>query len=50
LWITEKSGVLSGRHDAALYGSQDGRRYAKHMTARKHGATCTLAACATWVW
>ena len=30
--ITEQRGVLSGRQDAALYGSQDGSRYAKHPT------------------
>ena len=31
LQIAEQSSVLSGRQDAALYGSQDGRRYAKHI-------------------
>ncbi|PYL00936.1 MAG: hypothetical protein DME19_03435, partial [Verrucomicrobia bacterium] len=31
MWIAEKPVVLSGRQDAALYGSQDGRRYAKHV-------------------
>ena len=31
LQIAEQPGVLSGRQDAALNGSQDGRRYAKHI-------------------
>jgi len=33
LQTAEKPLVLSGRQDAALYDSQDGRRYAKHRPA-----------------
>ena len=29
--IAEQPGVVSGRQDAALYGSQDGRRYAANQ-------------------
>jgi len=40
--IAEQPGVVSGRQDAALYGSQDGRRYAtKHVRRRTiaHGVS-----------
>src|SRR5207302_9873022 len=36
LRIAEEPGVLSGRQDAALYGSQDGRRYTKHIQGLFH--------------
>ncbi|PYK62671.1 MAG: hypothetical protein DME21_05580 [Verrucomicrobia bacterium] len=41
-WIAEKARVLSGRQDAVLYGSQDGRRYAEHSDRGSHVIGCGL--------